>query len=76
MGKDDEDVNMSSLHQPQTVSPPPEYRRNNELFLPEDVQNVVRNVDSMRQQKIRAPADRYGTVSRKPVPKSTNFWVY
>lgn len=72
-GKEDDEINMSSLKQTHTTSPPPEYRRNDELFLPEDVQQVVRNIDSMRQQRIRTPADKYGSISRKPLPKATNF---
>lgn len=64
----EEDLKMMSMSPAET--PPPQYGRgrNDELFLPDDVQRIVDRVAEVQLQHHRLPAEIYGSVARKPLP--------
>jgi len=49
-------------------TPPPQYGRSDELFLPDNVQRIVNRVSEVQLQHHRLPAEIYGSVERKPLP--------
>lgn len=69
----DKQHNSVGLTQLPSHSPPPEYARQDEQVLPNDVQQVVDRVNNMRNQNTRLPANTYGSVVRKPCPNYRDF---
>lgn len=66
------DMKMLSMG-PTETPPPPQYGRNDELFLPDDVQRVGNRVNEVQLQHHRLPAETYGSVTRKPLPAYRDF---
>ncbi|KAK5098066.1 hypothetical protein LTR70_009566 [Exophiala xenobiotica] len=54
-------------------TPPPQYGRSDELFLPDDVQRIVNRVSEVQLQHHRLPPEIYGSVERKPLLAYRDF---
>lgn len=65
------DLKMKSMSPAET--PPPQYDRSDELFLPDNVQRIVSRVSEVQLQHHRLPAEIYGSVARKPLPAYRDF---
>lgn len=50
-------------------TPPPEYRGNSEQPASDDIRRAVDRIE-MQVHGLRLPAERYGSVARKPLPYS------
>lgn len=54
-------------------TPPPQYGRSDELFLPDEVHHVMNRASEVQLQHHHLPTEIYGSVVRKPLPAYGNF---